>query len=585
MSETQDWAAAISAIKTVSDLGHEMKRRRIAAGFDSVPELLRNVKQGFSLPKSTAYVLEEGSQRNRWPALEAHLRACDVKEPEIELWRDAHRRAVSNWGMQEQQSESQSVAIPTAKQLAEMGPEQGARILSEIDTETAADLLRRIDLQHAVQLLPEIHLSVVLSLLAEVGQARATLIFERVKTDRGAELLAEMKTEDALAILDELAAKRAAELVAAMPRGRAAKLLRSVTTDQTIRILAVMGAEHAAALLPELSPGILEKLADTARAQAVAGILDRIDSEVASELLLRHMPDERALEVMARMNYYRVAGCLRQAGEEVAMRLIPRMPAERIGEFFDSLPVELQTDLLTHSLNQKMARDVLGKWIEQRTIYDGEMGLPYLMQKIPTARMADIIRILDTPEAVMILAILDTRKRQQVLTEIPAAEAEALVEELTPDGIARNIAEIPPERACHYLGCIQIQFPGGLLLSRIEPAAAIDMLLHNEDFTSIAGKLECVPPERVALMLQATRAGEAAGIVAHLSIEHAAVAITAMQREFADEMMLHMRQNVDFRYYDQRDMPAEQFGEIRAKRQEFADHLQDALVSGRRTAG
>src|SRR5487761_32152 len=147
MNETPDWAAAIDAITTMSDLGRELKRRRVAAGFDSLPGLLRNTKPGFPLPRSTAYTVEEGSQRSRWISVEAHLRTCNANVTEIELWREAHGRALLNYGAQKGQPQGEPVTIPTAKQLAEMGPEQGARILSGIDTETAADLLRRIDLE------------------------------------------------------------------------------------------------------------------------------------------------------------------------------------------------------------------------------------------------------------------------------------------------------------------------------------------------------------------------------------------------------------------------------------------------------
>ena len=574
VNEKPDWAATINAITTMSDLGRELRHRRIAAGFDSLPELLRSTKPRSPLPRSTAYTVEEGSQRSRWISVEAHLRACNAKASEIELWHDAHGRALLNYGAQKGQLPDEAEPTPTAKQLAEMGPEQGARILSEIDMETAADLLRRIDLRHAVRLVPEIHLSVVLGLLAEVGQARVTLIFEQIDTGRGAELLAEMSTEDALTVLDEMGTGRAAELIGAMPRGRAAKILRSITADQAVRMLLAMSGQHAAALLPELDAGILDKLLDSAGIQAVAGILDWMDSEGASDLLTARMSDERALQVMSRMNASPLGRCLGRAGVEAAMRLVPKMPTMRLAEVFDSLPRNVQMELLARSLDPQQAGEVLLGWIDQAPP-DERIAAVWLVENISAPRMAEIVRGMGAPDAVLFLAIVNSRIRQQILAEIPVAEAAEFMEGLTPDGIALHLSRIPSRRASRYLHNVQIS--SGVILSRIEPAAAIEILLDDNTFDDIAQELERVPPTYVALMLEAIRAEEAAHIMAALPIEHAEGVVTAMDTESATEMMVYVQQNIGFRSYKQRGISAEEWNKVTAHRQEFADRLQDAL--------
>jgi Mg/Co/Ni transporter MgtE len=571
MSGTPDWAAAINAISTMSDLGRELKRRRIAAGFDSLPELLRNTKSGYPLPRSSAYAVEEGRTRSRWVSVEAHLRACSANAPEIELWHEAHGRALLNYGTQPQ---GDPVTIPTAKQLAEMGSEQGARILSEMDTETAADLLRRIDLKNAVKLVPEIHLSVVLGLLAEVGQARITKIFEQIVPDQGAELLAEMKTEDALTVLDELGTRRAAELVGAMPRGRAARLLRSIAADQVVRIIAAMDGRHAAALLLELDAGILEKLLDSSGTQAIAGVFDWMDSGSVSELLTERMSDERALEIMAKMNASPLANSLGRVGTETAIRLVSRMTTARLAEIFNRLPRNVQVELLTRSLSVQQAQEVLLEWVE-RTPPDDRITVVWLVEEMPSSRMAEIVCGMETPDAVLFLAIINRRIRQQILAEIPTAEAASFTAELTPDGIARHLSLIPSGRANRYLSNIQIS--KGVILSKVDPAAAIEMLLEENTFTAIAGELKRVPPPRVALMLETIQAETAAYIMADLPIENAERAIVAMDPEFAVEMVRCIQQNVSFRFWDQHDISAEQWEKIRARRQEFVDRLQEAL--------
>jgi Mg/Co/Ni transporter MgtE len=383
-----------------------------------------------------------------------------------------------------------------------------------------------------------------------------------------------MKTEDALTVLDEMGTRRAAELVGAMPRGRAARLLRSIMADHAVRIIAAMDGQHAAALLLELDAGFLEKLLDSAGTQAIAGIFDWMDSGTVSDLLTERMSDERALEIMAKMNASSLAKCLSRAGTETAIRLVSRMATTRLARVFHSLPRNVQMELLTRSLSPRQAQELLLELVE-RTHPGDIIAVVWLVEEMPAIGMAEIVCGMETPDAVLFLAIMNSRIRQQILAEIPAARATSFMAELTPDGIARHLSRIPSRRASRYLGNFQIS--SGVILSKIEPAAAIDILLNEDSFTDVANELKHMPPGRVALMLEEIRASEAACIMARLPIEHAEGVVAAMGPEFGIELMRYVQQNVGFRFYDQRDISAEEWDKIKARRQEFVYRLQGAL--------
>ena len=577
MSEPQDWAESVT---TMGGLARELRRRRLAAGFSSVPKLRKNLKEGDSLPRSTAYGLEKGAHVSDWIAFEAYLRACNATDSEIAEFHEVYKLVLSRSRGQEPSSSQQEIT-PTAKQLAEMGPEEAARLLSEIDPDMAADLLRRIDIRPAAKIVPEIRLSVVLSLLAQVGQARTTLIFEQVNIERGAELLAEMKTEEAFRVLDELASKRAAQLVASMPRGQAAKMLRSMPPDDAIRMLIAMEANPAAGLLTELDIGIFGRLVDAARPQVVAAILERSDAERTGTFLME-LPEQRALSILTKMNSFTIPRLVGSLDSDAERWLLARIPAPQIGQVVRSLSLESRIEALCDVLSADRAGVAILSWDHHYLEEDGNVyDLLLTLENMPADRLAAIMQTIDQHERTLILAIMDRPCRQRVLAELPSSDAKAAEEGLLPQNLIEHVAGADLDRACKYLDYLEI--PAKAIISGLPPEIAAEIIKRKETYASMASMLADVPLPHAALIMQSMRAGDAAGIMERMPVEVAALALTSMSPASADRIMAYIDERSDPEVWGGFKLSREERTEERVKRERFASFLRATLADARRT--
>jgi flagellar motility protein MotE (MotC chaperone) len=569
MTGSASWAKSVT---TMAELGGELKRRRVAAGFQSVPELLKNTKRGYPLPRSTAYALEGGSHKSNWAIIEAYLRACDALESEIEDWREAHRRALFNPRGQGE-ADMQRVSIPTAKQLAEMGTEEAARTMSEINMESAADLLRRIAVTLAAQLLPELQPSLALRLLADSAQARISLIFEKIETARGAELLAEMPTDGAICILDGLATSRAAGLIAVMPRGRAAKVLRAMEDDRIVRMLVAMPPKDAAALLPELDRNIVAHIA-LARVKSFADILENLDSATACMWLTEYLPAEKAFEIMAMMKEYPLSKLLGVMDEEMALTFLPTIPLPKVSRIAIMLSGSLQIEALATALSPAQAGAALLSWGSH---WDDIDDLVITLSDMDPVRVAAIIQALDEHEGITLLAVMEISHRRRVLARLSPEEAKRIEHELLPENLARHIAEIPPHRSGNYLGLLDA--PAGTILSAVPPNIAVEIISHAGEgsFDKMARLVEQVPPSYAARILQEMRSGDAAGVVRNMSEQFALRVLPAMASQPAQHIMTHIDEWAYPPIWSDPNLTPDATSVERAKRERLASSLRGCL--------
>jgi Mg/Co/Ni transporter MgtE len=456
---------------------------------------------------------------------------------------------------------------PTAQQLAEMGPEQAAHILSEIDAARAADLLRRIEINFAAALLPEISLSVALVLLSEVGQARATLLFENMNTERGAELLAEMGSEDSLRLLDDLDTSRAAELISVMPRGRATKILRDVTSERASRLLTEMPSVKAAKLLNELGFEFLARLVNTARATKVAPILQYVDRDLAAELLGEHCAEDRAAELLARMDASSAAWTLKKIKSYVANRIITQISRERMSELIGSFVTGKQIEILCELLAVDEAAYVLG--------HAEFEGLRFLVRDLPIDCLASMMMEMPRHERVLILALTGPFK-DGILAKLPEPIAVDLAREVELPNLADQLTKIDPARAYMYL--VEMNDNAGKLLSLMSSDAAARIIHAIESYDTTAEALNGVESSQVAWILRTMDIWEVAMVLDDMQADCAISALAESDTAFAEQVLSEMEKRASEKSYADQHLSPTEFEAKRAKRKKAVAHIREQLA-------
>jgi len=561
----------LDPVNTLEALSQALRERRTEAGLLGPAELAKSVEHTRgSIARSTAYKLETGSERFSLASMCSYLRACGADDGEIEAWRGPYERAMGDYDVRG----AELVAVPTAKQLAEMGSEQAGRLLSRIDLTEAADLLRRIDIKQAVVLLPEIAPNVAVALLAKTSRARRILLFENIASERGAELLAEMPMESAGELLDELDGKRAAELLAKMPRGRAAKLLDVSETRRAIRLLTSMYPRDAALLLGELDYELTIEVLRTAPPGKAAGVLGAIDREVAVHLLVDELTDERGLRLLSAGGANLAAGLINGMPPEVTAGFMTNLPASKVKEMFGALDYRLQNDLLENLLTSAQAALIL-------TEVDLGENFGFIVDNIKPARLAEIVGVMQPHEQVLMLA-LARMSRSAVLDALPQQDAERIRVDLVPARLASHLGKVPPDWSYKYVGEM-----GGMadqVLAAVDSPTAIWIARGATGFEESATLLESVKAEHVASVLLSMDIWEAARVVTLMSTDLAAAAIAVMTPEIADRIISRVAQNAEDGEFGDKDLPPDEFAEVRASRRKAAEFLRDAVNELRQTS-
>jgi len=555
------------SVNTMADLGRELRRRRIEAGFATLPELLRNAKGANSLPKSTAYNLEAGKSRCNWISVEAHLRACGAENAEITDWHDAYDRAVLHYSGHGT-PDSERISVPTAKQLAEMGSEQAGQILSEIDFTQAATLLRRISIQQAVAVLPVLSPDIAVALLVEMTQARTILVFENIDPERGAELLSEMRPDHIMELLAELDAACAGALLAAMPRIRAVGLLNTIDKTRSIRMIAEMPPKRAAKLLSELDPELVAAVVRTADVGKVAKLLDRVETHFAAVMLAGGLSEDRALELLGRVSKSTGQGVLdiamRQELPKVsdwARQLLAKLPVDRLSEFFEQLNFGFKARLLSDYLEPARAAELLMKHEEE---------LVLLLDEVRPERAAVILLTMERCEAALQLASLPRSTSGVILQMMPPAQADQLRGELAPANLARYLAELDSDRSAMYLRFLDDR--AGDIFRQMDQYTALRVLRGVAVLSQRAEIFNQMDASQVADMMLDSENWEMAHILADMLPERAILSLAEMEPETVESILAAMEKPAD-------DDESPLVAERRRHHQDMASLLRRGLVA------
>jgi Mg/Co/Ni transporter MgtE len=547
------------SVNTMAELGRELKRRRINSGFETLPELLKRIKRGNTLPRSTAYNLEAGTGKCSWASVAAYVQACGATGEEIEAWRAAHNRALWHYDKRSSSASSQP-SVPTAKQLSEMGSEQAARILGDIDLVEAVLLFGRISLEQAVVLLPEINISRAVAIVAEIGRARTILMFENIEPEAGGELLAEMAAGHALELLDQLDASCAASLLAAMPRTWAARLLDAMEVDRSIRLLIEMPPAKAARLLNETTPVLEVTLVQTADARKVAKILDELDSDHVLDLLTEELSDDRAASLLTKVKE-QTAGTLLNAQSDWAWNLLQKIALERLSELFGYLRDEVQARLLLEVLDSNQGAELLAKVVSE--------DLPYTLGHLPPERASAIVSAMGFHDAVALLAVTPRHVTVGLLNVMPKEEADELREALLPPNLAIHIAQLDPERAHFYFYSLEDQ--AGEILSTLDPSLATRIVTEVGDFRSMAHMLNEIDARQAANVVQSVKRWEAGAILSDMELGKAAAVLAEIDSPTTENLL----RAVENPNWGEDSWP--ELKERRERRQKFAASLRKEL--------
>lgn len=562
----------VREIETMADFRKELRQRRFRAGFNKVSDLLRSIKGSarLSLPRTTAYDLETGNGRCGWGQVETYLRACGATNDEIALWQEVHQRATDNHDRRGAQA-TEEQSVPTAGQLAELGPEQAARILGAIAPTVAADLLRRIDIKRAVVVVPELSPELAVELIGLTSRSRAVLLFENIATDRGAELLSEFTVQEAADLLDDLDTRRVAELLAAMPRGRATRLLRDLDRSRTVRLLVEMRSQQAGRLLNELDPELTAELAATAPARKVAAILAYLDPDVATNLIATGVPEPRALELLCLGSRSVASVAFDRMDRARARHLLTRMPTAVLGEMFDSLGAGVRRALLSDILDPASAAAVFA--------HSSGEGFTFALEDYQPARIAAMIDAAGPPEGVLWLACLRTM-RKVVLDAMPEERAEYFTAQLAPERLAAHLAAVDKYRAVEYLTELDgTAVPSDELLALMSPGEAVSIVIAVGDFQPIARWLERLPVSHVRDLLLAGSSSQAAHILSHVELECAARALAALDPISAERVLEAIADQVTFRTAVHGDLSATEFDALCETRRTRLSELRRRLAS------
>ncbi|MEU6682983.1 helix-turn-helix domain-containing protein [Streptomyces sp. NPDC046832] len=252
-------------VTSVSELGHQLRLLRLAAGAPTLGRMEASAAEGgTSLPRSTISNAMSGRHLPALSTVLAFVSVCGCPAREISRWRAAWQRAYADRYMHP------SDPVRSAPHVTAAPPgDRGAEAADEVDAEaTDGVLAARIASLPLVQsaerltaLGPHRAAAILTALGAGPASARMALMpHEQTRTilvvmtpDVAAECMARWDEERVLSLMSDMAEDAAAARMTELPQATAAGLLIRMTASKRNTILTFLAPHLVSRLLAELS--------------------------------------------------------------------------------------------------------------------------------------------------------------------------------------------------------------------------------------------------------------------------------------------------------------------------------------------